>query len=122
MLTGLSNNSTVNNTTQYFPFTGAIAGSATDVTASTRIMMSRSGTVLNFIVRISAALAAGKTGTVTVFKNGIATTVAITLSVGPLIFSDNTHSFILVAGDEIGVQVVTTENVKFSGPQILLID
>ena len=114
MMTGVSNNTAVNNTTLFFPITGAIAGSSTDASAGLRTLVSRAGNIKNLYVKISAALAAGKTGTVTVFKNGVATALVATLSVGPVDFNDTTHSFTVAAGDEIGIQVTTTGNVKFS--------
>ena len=114
LLSGVSNNSTVNNTTLYFPLTGGIAGNATDAQAGLRTLVSRAGTVRNLYVVISAALGSGKTGTVTVMKNGVATSLVATLSVGPVSFNDVTNSFTVVAGDEIGIRVVTTGNVKFS--------
>lgn len=114
MLSGVSNNTAVNNTTLYFPLTGGIAGGAADVQAGLRTLVSRGGTIKNLYVKISAALASGKTGTVTVYKNGVATTLQAVLSVGPVDFNDTTHSFTVVAGDEVGIQVTTTGNVKFS--------
>ena len=114
MMSGVSNNSAVNNTTLFFPVTGAIAGNATDAQAGLRSLVSRAGTIKNLYVKISAALAAGKTGTVTVYKNGVATALVATLSVGPILFSDTTNSFTVAAGDEVGIQVSTTGNVKFS--------
>jgi hypothetical protein len=114
MLSGLSNNTAVNNTTLYFPIVGNIAGGAADLQAGLRTLVSRSGTLKNLYVKISAALAAGKTGTVTVYKNGVATSLVATLSVGPTLFSDVSNSVSVAAGDEIGIKVTTTGNVKFS--------
>ena len=114
MLAGVSNNSAVNNTTLFFPITGAIAGSATDAQAGIRTLVSRAGTVKGLYVKLSAALASGKTGTVTVYKNGVATALVVTLSVGPVDFNNTSNSFTVAAGDEIGVQISTTGNVKFS--------
>jgi len=113
MLTGNSNNSAVNNTTLYFPASGILAGGNSDLQAGTRSMVSHAGTIKNLYVKLSAAIAAGKTGTVTVFKNGVATSLVATLSVGPVDFNDTAHSFSVVAGDELSVQVTTTGNVKF---------
>ncbi len=114
MLSGLSDNTAVNNTTLYFPLTGTTAGAATDVQAGLRSLISRAGTIKNLYVKISVALGSGKTGTVTIYKNGIATTLVATLSVGPTLFSNISNSFTVAAGDELGVQVTTTGNVKFS--------
>lgn len=114
MLSGNSSNTAVNNTTLFFPITGGVTGNAADTQAGTRTLVSRAGTVKNLYVKLSAALGAGKTGTVTVYKNGVATTLLTTLSVGPTSFNDITNSFTVVAGDEIGIQVATTGNVKFS--------
>ncbi len=114
MMSGVSNNTAVNNTTLFFPVTGAIAGNATDAQAGLRSLVSRAGTIKNLYVKISAALPSGKTGTVTVYKNGVATALVATLSVGPTLFSDTVNSFTVAAGDEVGIQVSTTGNVKFS--------
>jgi hypothetical protein len=114
MLTGISNNTSVNNTTLYFPINGALAGNAADLTAGNRTLVSRSGNISNLTVRISAALGAGKTGTVTLMKNGVATLLIATLSVGPLTFTDNTDAISVVAGDELTIKITTTGNVKFS--------
>ena len=114
MLSGNSSNTAVNNTTLYYPVTGGVAGSATDISGGTRNLMSRAGTVKNLYVKLSAALGAGKTGTVTVFKNGVATALKTTLSVGPTAFNDTSDTFTVAAGDEISIEVTTTGNVKFS--------
>ncbi len=114
MLGGNSNNTAVNNTTQYFMIIGAGVGAVADVQAGTRSLFSRAGTIKNLYVIISAALGGGKTGTVTVMKNGVATSLVATLSVGPTSFSDLTHTVSVAAGDEIGIKVTTTGNVKFS--------
>lgn len=114
MFAGISNNTSVSNTTLYFPISGALAGSTTDLSAGTRTMVSRSGTVSNLIVRLSTGLLSGKTGSVTVYKNGIASALSTTLSVGTLTFSDNTNSFNVVAGDEISIKITTTGAAKFS--------
>jgi hypothetical protein len=79
-----------------------------------RTVVSRAGTIKNLYVKISASLAGGKTGTVTVYKNGVATSLVATLSVGPVDFNDNSNSFTVAAGDEIGIKVTTTGNVKFA--------
>lgn len=115
MFTGASNNTAVNNTTLYFPLNeGGIAGAAADAQAGLRTLVSRNGTVKNLYVKLSAALAAGKTGTVTLMKNGVATTLAVTLSVGPVDFNDTTDAITVAPGDELGIKVTTTGNVKFS--------
>jgi hypothetical protein len=113
MFTGNTDGSNVNNQTRYFPLDGIIAGNGTDDLGQ-RNIVSRSGTIKNLYVRLSVALAAGKTGTVTVFKNGVATSLAVTLSVGPVLFSDLTDSFTVSAGDELGVRITTTGTAKFA--------
>jgi hypothetical protein len=89
-------------------------GAATDVQAGLRNLVSRAGNVKNLYIKLSAALAGGKTGTVTLMKNGVATALAVTLSVGPVDFNDLTDIVSVSPGDELGIKVVTTGNVKFS--------
>ena len=81
MFAGQSNNAAVNNTTLYFPILGGQAGNATDAQAGTRSLMSRAGTIRHLYVELSVALAGGKTGTVTVMKNGVATYLVATLNI-----------------------------------------
>jgi hypothetical protein len=114
MLSGLSNNATVNNKTLYFPLSGIATGENAEVSAGTRTMVSRSGTIRNLIVRLDIPLASSKTGTVTVLKNGVATLLNAAVTVGLLLFSDNFNSFTVVAGDELSIRVTTTGNVRFS--------
>lgn len=114
MLSGLSNNTAVNNTTLYFTIIGGVAGAASDVQAGLRTLFSRAGTIKNLYVKLSAALGSGKTGTVTVMKNGVATSLVATLSVGPVSFTDLSNTVSVAAGDEIGIKITTTGNVKFS--------
>lgn len=114
MFTGNSGNAVVNNTTRYFPINGGVAGNATDSSAGTRNLVSRSGTLKNLYVILSGAIGSGKTGTVTVFKNGSSTSLAVTLNTTGTSFSDTADTFTVVAGDEVGIQVTTTGNVKFS--------
>jgi hypothetical protein len=115
MFSGSSNNSAVNNTSLFFPFNGTgLTGNATDAQAGLRTLVARPGVVKNLYVKLSAALAGGKTGTVTLMKNGVATALAVTLSVGPVDFNDTSDTVTVAAGDELGIKVVTTGNVKFS--------
>ncbi len=114
MFAGDSSNASVNNTTLFFPMTDGVAGNATDSQAGTRTLISRAGTIKNLRVLLSAVLAAGKTGSVTVMKNGVATTLLTTLDTINTSFSDVSHSFTVAAGDEIGIKVTETGNVKFS--------
>jgi hypothetical protein len=114
MLSGNSNNNSVNNRTLYFPISGISAGSTTSSQAGTRNLMSRAGTVRNLYVITSAALPSGKTGSVTVTKNGVDTSLALTLDTVNTSFNNITDSFTVSAGDEIGIKVTTTGNVLFS--------
>jgi hypothetical protein len=119
MISGQSNNAAVNNTTLYFPLVGSQAGNSSDAQGGTRTLAGKDGTVKNLYVKLSAALAGGKTGTVTVMKNGVATSLVATLSVGPTAFSDLANSVSFVAGDELGIKITTTGNVKFSWAAII---
>lgn len=114
MLTGNSNNTSINNSSLFFPVMGGLAGNATDAQAGLRTLVSRTGTVRNLYVKISVALPAGKTGTVTLYKNGVATAMVATLTAGQTSFSDLINAISVSAGDEIEIYVSTTGNVKFS--------
>jgi hypothetical protein len=115
MFSGASNNTSVNNTTLYFPVNeGGVAGASTDVQAGLRTLVSRDGVIKNLYIKLSASLAGGKTGTVTIMKNGVATALDVVLSVGPVNFNNTIDAITVAAGDELGVRVTTTGNVKFS--------
>lgn len=111
MLAGNTSKYEVSNSTRYFPVMGSKTDENADISGVTRNVVSRSGTIRNLYVKILDALVAGKTGTVTVFKNGVATSLEAVLSVGSNAASDTTNSFTVVAGDEIGIKITTTGKV-----------
>ena len=112
MFSGNSQNTKVNNTTLYCPLFGGIQCNATDASAGTRNIVSRAGTIKNLYVILGAALV-GKTGSLTVTKNGVDTGLAVTLD-GLISASDTVHSFTVSPGDEVGVRATTNGNVLFS--------
>ncbi len=115
MLAGASSNAIVNNTTMYFPITSSGAGSTTDSQSGTRSLISRSGTIKNLHILLSAAIGSLKTGSVTVMKNGVATALVATLDTTNTSFSDTSDVVSVIAGDEIGIKVTVTSNTsKFS--------
>jgi hypothetical protein len=114
MLSGNSNNANVNNTTRYFPVFGSFTGVSADAQAGTRTLVSRSGTLKNLYAKLSANMASGRTGSLRVYKNGVAQTLAATFIVGSQNASDVTHTFTVIAGDEIGIVFTTTDNLKVS--------
>ena len=124
MLSGNSNNvaiTTVNtSTSNYFPMTGTISSVSTiDVQGGTRTLMSRAGTIRNLYVLLDTKLLGNKNLTITVYKNGVIQTLAVSmntpLSTGA---SDTIHSFTVAAGDEVGIVISSTStptnNVKVS--------
>lgn len=70
-----------------------------------------SGTMKNLYIYLSNGPGAAGTVTVTIFKNGVAQTLTIaqgaSTSANPILLSDLVHSFNIVAGDLIGIQLVT---------------
>ena len=124
MLSGNSNNvaiTTVNtSTSNYFPMTGTISSVSTiDVQGGTRTLMSRAGTIRNLYVLLDTKLLGNKNLTITVYKNGVIQTLAVSMNT-PLSTSasDTIHSFTVAAGDEVGIVISSTStptnNVKVS--------
>ena len=124
MLSGNSNNvaiTTVNtSTSNYFPMTGTISSVSTiDVQGGTRTLMSRAGTIRNLYVLLDTKLLGNKNLTITVYKNGVIQTLAVSVNT-PLSTSasDTVHSFIVAAGDEVGIVISSistpANNVKVS--------
>ena len=124
MLSGNSNNiaiTTVNTSTNnYFPMTGTISAvSTTDVQGGTRTLMSRAGTIRNLYVLFDTKLLANKNLTITVYKNGVIQTLAVSMTTSSNANgSDTTHSFTVAAGDEVGIVISSistpVNNVKVS--------
>jgi hypothetical protein len=114
MIGGSTNGKEINNQLRYFPAIGNRDDESIYISAVTGSVLSRSGTLKNFYVRIGYALQAGKVGTVTVYKNGVATALAVTLDVGSLLYFNTTNTISVSAGDEIGIEINTTGKSKFS--------
>jgi hypothetical protein len=107
--TGNSNNATVaTNTTLYYPVIGTIATqSTTDVAAGTRSLVAKAGTVKNLYVVIGAAPGGTKTNSYTIMKNGVAAAVTCSITGAAVTCNDTANSFSVVAGDELGIKIVT---------------
>ena len=114
MLAGNTNKKEVSNTTKYFPVIGCRDDEGTDIPGVTRNVVSRSGTIRNLYVSILDALVSGKTGNITILKNGVATSLVATCSVGANSANNTSNSFTVVAGDEIGIQINTTGKITCS--------
>ena len=109
ILAGNSNNAnTANN--DFFAIVGPGTGT-TDSSAGTRTVMSHGGTVKNLYVVINPTSGSGKTNTYTVYKNGVATSLAASVT-NSTTGNDTSDSFTIVAGDELSVKAVTQTNAK----------
>jgi hypothetical protein len=73
----------------------------------TQNLMSRAGTIKNLYVKSSAASGAGTNIIITVYKNGVATTLTTTLA-NATSGTDLTHTVTVAAGDEIGIVISST--------------
>jgi hypothetical protein len=103
-----ANTVTVNNTTIFLPIQGAMAptGLTTDTPGVTRTIVTRAGTIQNLYVYANVNNTAGKNNVFTIMKNGSAQTLTCTLN-GSSSCSDTTHTFSVVAGDQIGMRIAT---------------
>ena len=117
MLSGNSNNNAettvASSQNNYFPIVGTISTiSNTDVVAATRTLMSRNGTIKNLYVKLSGAAGGNKNIIVTVYLNGTAQTLSVTITGGSGINSisgqDFLHPVTVVAGDEVGIVISST--------------
>jgi hypothetical protein len=111
MLSGNTNNSTETTTSggqkNYYPVTGTISSvSTSDVSAGTRTVMSRAGTIRNLYVVLDGAPGGGKNITVTIYKGGTAQTLTVAINGNVTVNgSDTTNSFTVAAGDEVGIVI-----------------
>jgi hypothetical protein len=98
---------TVTAGTYYFPIGGGANPSATETTVDTDAPTP--ATITNFYAQISVALGMGNSGVFTWRKNASSQSLTCTIS-GAVATScnDTTHSFSVVAGDLLTVQLVTT--------------
>lgn len=80
-------------------------------------VMPCAGTLDHLYVRMTANIAAAKTMTVTLYKNGSSTGLTVTINAGASTGSDLTNSVVVAAGDTfawIGTHTDAFPNVKFS--------
>ncbi len=112
MLAGTSNNTNTANG-RFYALMGDSPGNGVDSSAGTRTLISRGGTIKNLYVILSGVVGSGKTNTYTIYKNGIATALAASVS-GTTATSgnDTIHGVSVVAGDEIGIEVTSQTNTK----------
>ncbi len=111
-IAGNSNNGTLaTGSAYYFPANGSLSASTTtDASAGTRTIIARAATIQNLYYIASAS----STSTITVMKNGVATTVTCSTSASTTC-NDTSHTFTVVAGDELGIKIAaTTTAVKHS--------
>jgi hypothetical protein len=105
------NNPTANEYTT--PMGWSSSTQATDATGVSRILIPRSGTVRNLFVKLSAgpggAGANINTRTFTLTKTSAATSVTVSITGANTTGSDKTHSFTVLPGDEISLQLSTTK-------------
>ena len=107
MLNGMPNIANVGTSgaTRYFGFSGlAVATSET----TRRIIICNNVTVKNFYIYTSTAQPATGSHVLTVLKNGVATSITVTIASGSAagLFSDTTNSESFAQGDAISIQAV----------------
>ncbi len=103
-ITGNSRSSTLaTNAIYYAPVNGGVTPNTSDTKAGDRNLMWRAGSIHALHVITNANVGACP-NVVTVMKNGVATALTVTLNNSGS-GSDVTHSFTVVAGDEIGIQI-----------------
>jgi hypothetical protein len=107
--TGVSGGTLAVNSTHYAaPNNNTSMTATTDTTGITRAPAPQSLTLTNLYVATSANLGAGHTATLTIMTNGVATSIAVTISgAAQNTGNDTTHSVTIPAGTLIGVRVVT---------------
>ncbi len=93
-------------TTVFAPASGSFTMVTPDASGGTRSVVSRAATIKNLYIVASAANGSAKTNTYTVMKNGTAQTVTCNI-VNVTTCNDTSNSFTVVAGDEIGIKLVT---------------
>jgi len=85
---------------------GATLITCTDTTTILSKPIASAGTIRNLNVKVQSAGVGAGSGVMTLQKGGVDTTVTCTVGVGTTC-SDTTHSFTVVAGDLIGLKMVT---------------
>jgi hypothetical protein len=107
MLTGLPNvaNIGLSGAVRYFAFSG-VGVASSEVTR--RIILTNNMTLKNFYIYTSTAQPATGSHVLTIFKNGVATAITITIPSGSAagLFSDTTNSESFAQGDAISIQAV----------------
>ncbi len=106
---GISTATLSTTTTQFTPPIGLGQLSTTDaVSAGTRVVMPFAATIKNLFLELGAAPGAGTSRTGTLLKNGVAQTLAATISGTAITGSDTVDSFTVVAGDDLSLQFTLT--------------
>ncbi len=107
-------------TTTYFSPSGGVTGSS--VSDGCVVVMPRAATAKNLQIRIRANASNGAT-TFTLYKNGAATALTLTVGAGLTgTFADDTHTVALVKGDIITIEGANagTGNCELSGISLVL--
>ena len=79
-----------------------------ELAGATRCPITRALTLQNLFVVSSPAPGSGKTTTVTIMTNGVASPIVATVSATATNANDTTHTVYVPAGTEIGVKIVTS--------------
>jgi hypothetical protein len=90
-------------TTEYMPISGGFNQFPAEADAEN--VMPTAGTIDNFYLSFDGTAGAGKSYTLTLFKNGVATALTANIS-NSTITPDTTHSVSFVAGDTLSIQSV----------------
>lgn len=86
----------------------------TDTTAWTRTLMTRTTTLQNLYILLSAAPGASRTTTVTILTNGVASNLEATATASGTTGNDTTHFVTIAAGTEVGIRIVTVTSATAS--------
>ena len=103
---GSRNNVVPINSTRYAPLTGNVTPQAADNVAGTRTLMWRGGTIKNLYVKLGGNPGGGVNNTITIWVNGVATALAVTIN-NTDSGNNVATSISVAAGDEVGVRIVT---------------
>ena len=87
-----------------YPLPGS--GTAAEAAAELKIPVARTGTIRNLYVKMVTAPAGAVVDTITVRKGGADQTLICTVTAAATTGNDTTHSFSVVAGNELSVKYV----------------
>ena len=109
----VQSNSATGGALRYYGFSDNVAAT---VETSRRIFITNACTLKNFYVRTSGTQPASGSHVLTILKNGVATSIIITIPAGSSagVFSDTTNSETFASGDEISIQAVNNASATSS--------